>query len=172
MNNFTPIRYADLVAVPGFTSRFWAMIDRTEQVSDCWAWFGNRIAAGYGHVRFRTKLLLSHRVAFVLCNVVEDLPTNKLVLHSCDFRACCRPSHLRVGTYSDNNADTKSRGRGNVLCGFDHPSVKVTPELVRAIRVASGSQSEIGRRFGITQSHVSKIRLRQAWGFVQDEGDE
>lgn len=167
MRSFTPISYAALLAIPGFEARFWGMVDRTEHVGDCWAWFGNRVHTGYGHINCRGKLLLTHRVAFVLANKIPHLDTTKLVIHACDFRACCRPDHLRLGTHSDNNNDTKLHGRANVLCGFSHPATKVTVDMIRAIRAAAGSQSQIGRRFGLTQSHVSKIRLRQVWGDVE-----
>lgn len=44
-----------------------------------------------------------------------------------------------------------------------NPQSKLTIELVDAIRSATGKQRDIARRFGISQSRVSAIKLGQSW---------
>lgn len=43
---------------------------------------------------------------------------------------------------------------------------KLTEEIVRAIRLDTRSQPAIARDYGITQSHVSRIKLRKNWAHV------
>lgn len=52
-------------------------------------------------------MLVAHRAALVLSGVA--VPDDAVVCHRCDVRACVRPSHLYVGTFSDNNRDTLAR---------------------------------------------------------------
>jgi hypothetical protein len=39
----------------------------------------------------------------------------------------------------------------------------VTPEIVMQIRAATEKQHVLGRRFGITQSEVSRIKNKRSW---------
>jgi hypothetical protein len=94
------------------------------------------------------------------------------VLHKCDVRSCVNPEHLFLGTHQDNMADRDKKGRqakGDrvfvpVKNGYRNGRAKVSSEDIEAIRVAEGSQLSIGRRFGLSQPQVSKIKLRQSWG--------
>ena len=42
----------------------------------------------------------------------------------------------------------------------------MTPDTVRQIRAATGTQREIAKRFNITQANVSLIRRRQSWSHI------
>jgi hypothetical protein len=60
---------------------------------------------------------------------------------------------------------------------FDWPADRglVTPAIVRQVRRArldGQSNSQIGRRFGISRSMVSMIANRKSWAHVSDEQDE
>lgn len=78
----------------------------------CWPWIGRRNAAGYGV--FDTFLdgdRMAHRVAWVIEHgpILDGL----FVCHSCDNPRCVRPSHLWLGTHSDNMRDMAAKGRGH-----------------------------------------------------------
>lgn len=71
------------------------------------------------------------------------------------------------------HVDTPSTGtppREGML-GDSNPAAKVTPEMVRKIRqlysLGNISQSELGKRFGIRQAHVSCIVRRTAWTHIE-----
>ncbi len=51
--------------------------------------------------------------------------------------------------------------------GSKNPNAKLTESLVREIRNAEGNQREIGARFGINKSTVSRIKRREHWPHVE-----
>lgn len=69
----------------------------------CRLWTGATNAGGYGVMRYKGRLELVHRVAFVL--EYGPLPRSKpYVLHRCDNPTCREPLHLKAGTQSENMA--------------------------------------------------------------------
>lgn len=112
---------------PSFLSRV-----RHEGPDDCWLWTGKLDRDGYGMISRRLaghRYQRAHRYAYFLATGVH--PGEMCVLHRCDVRACCNPSHLWLGTPSDNNADMISKGRatGGFLRGDQHIS-RTRPEVV------------------------------------------
>lgn len=85
---------------------FWLKVDRT---GDCWLWQATRRPKGYGTYYINRYPALAHRVAWELTN--GPIPAGLDVLHHCDTPPCVRPTHLFLGTQSDNFADAKSKGR-------------------------------------------------------------
>jgi len=92
-----------------------------------------------------------------------SIPDGLFVLHSCDDTLCGNPDHLFLGTHQDNMDDMMKKGRSADQRGERNANAKLTRKQVVEIRKARGSQEAIARRFGITQSMVSKIKLRQNW---------
>lgn len=96
--------------------RFWSRVDRRAP-SECWPWMGPMRKDGYGTaapprclVRGRTWVNAA-RVAW--CFAWEAVPIGKriAVRHDCDYRRCCNPLHLRLGSPASNNADIRLRFR-------------------------------------------------------------
>lgn len=75
----------------------------------CWPWVGTINEAGYGKWYFKDKDWRAHRLAFLFTR--GELTDGTLILHKCDNRDCCNPTHIREGTHQDNMDDMKSRGR-------------------------------------------------------------
>lgn len=80
-------------------------------VSACWNWTGTvtRARLGYGQIVHNHKRDLAHRVVYQLAN--GPIPVGMSVMHTCDNSLCCNPSHLRLGTHTENMWDMKTKGR-------------------------------------------------------------
>ncbi|MGO9792395.1 MAG: HNH endonuclease [Solirubrobacteraceae bacterium] len=91
--------------------------------------------------------MLAHRVNY------EDrfgpVPEGTELDHLCRNRDCVNPDHLEPVTHAENCR----RGR----------RAKLTTAQVAEIRSSSQTQRVIARRYGITQSHVSRIRRGEVW---------
>lgn len=121
---------------------------------ECWEWTGKLWRTGYGLFSVDGVPKIASRLAWEIAN--GPIPDGKFVLHSCDNRACCNPSHLRIGTQQDNVQDMLDRKRHRVLSGDEHPWRK-RPELVR--------RGEAQTQVGLTDERVMEIR-RKHWDGV------
>jgi len=116
--------------------RLWERIDR---VGDCWVFTGMKTNKGYGKIRVgsRTdgtrKMVSSHRLSWELTN--GKIPDGMHVLHRCDNPSCINPAHLFLGSNQDNMSDMANKGRSRKSIGVLNPSVKLTEEQVREIKL-------------------------------------
>ena len=118
----------------------WSKVEK-KGVDECWPWMGTRTKGGYGRVQIRDWNYYAHRVIYLLeypDSIELNAPKNKdvrgLLMHSCDNPICCNPKHLRIGTYAENNADKKAKGRCKDFSGAKGPRCKLTMEQARTIR--------------------------------------
>lgn len=90
-----------------------------------------------------------------------------MVCHKCDNPRCVRPSHLFLGSASENLADMRVKGRG--AAGARHPQAKLDDDKVIRIRkrYAEGgvTQRDLAKEFGVYQTVISKILLGKIWRF-------
>jgi hypothetical protein len=100
----------------------------------------------------------AHRVAWMLTH--GPVPDGLDILHSCDQKPCCNPTHLSPGTHHINMTDASIRGR----LAVPHPGqrTKLTTEAVAEIvaYVAAngrGSITAMALKHGVTQAYVSMI---------------
>ncbi len=141
---------------------------REDPSTGCWLWTKSVRSSGYGQVNWRgVRSAAAHRVAWEL--YCSKVPEGLWVLHKCDVRLCCNPSHLYLGTVVENSADMVARGRQarNRLPGERHPMAKLTAAQVAEIRrlYATGAftQKRLGERFGVKQANVSLIVRGAHW---------
>ena len=113
---------------------------------------------GYGFFRNSSKHELAHRVSYRLFNGQLDA---RDVMHKCDVPNCVNPEHLALGTRLENMQDAKRKGRMRI--GQGHGRSKLTEEQVNLIKKSSKLQREIAAEFGITQGHVSCLKLGKKW---------
>lgn len=79
-----------------------------EPMSGCWLWIGvDDGDTGYG--RFGPRQHQAHRVSWLLYR--GPIPAGLFVLHRCDVPRCVNPTHLFLGTQTDNVRDCIAKGR-------------------------------------------------------------
>lgn len=90
------------------------LIDRYENgPNGCWNYSGSKNKQGYGIICLRidgkaTTVAVSR---LMWMHVYGKPPEGLDVLHRCDNPACIRPSHLWLGTHTDNMRDMIAKGR-------------------------------------------------------------
>lgn len=107
-------------------ARFWSRVDKS---GECWIYNpAHTTPKSYGHFSVNGKRFSAHRVSWMLEH--DGLIGDLNICHKCDTRACVRPSHLFVGTQSDNMRDCVSKKRHS---SHNSPS-KFSVEQIRYIR--------------------------------------
>lgn len=155
--------------------RFWSKVSHPRLDSDCWNWSASKNNMGYGQIRFWGKTFTAHRIAWLIAN--GPIPSDICICHRCDNPACVNPSHLFLGTQTDNLHDMIAKRRhGSHLHperrprGEAHKRAKLTDSEVIGIRdcyKAGGiSQSKIAAQYGVTRSAISLITRRKKWTHI------
>lgn len=78
---------------------------------ECWEWVASGDSDGYGQLMVGKRMKKAHRVAWELAN--GPIPDGSFVCHHCDNPSCVRPSHLFLGSNSENMRDMVRKGRLN-----------------------------------------------------------
>ncbi|HUT15273.1 MAG TPA: HNH endonuclease signature motif containing protein [Anaerolineae bacterium] len=145
--------------------RYWEKVD-VRGKDECWEWVAGTNSRGYGQLQVDGKSAYAHRLAWELEN--GPIPEELCVLHRCDNRNCVNPAHLWLGTNADNSRDMVKKGRP--ARGAEHAHAKLTRQEVQQIRhlYSTGEylQRELGKRFGVSESHVSGIVNRKYWAWL------
>lgn len=136
--------------LPGHSNRRrdrYAVTD-TGHTTACMIWKLAKTHNGYGIERdFTGKKVRAHRRAYEA--KFGAIPADLQLDHLCRIRACVNPDHLEPVTSAEN----VRRGE----------KTKLTREIVIEIRASTEMQHVLGRRFGITQSQVSRIKSKRSW---------
>lgn len=155
-------------------------IDMPGGVDACWPWTGSKNKAGYGGLRLGSltdgtrRMVAAHRLSYELH--VGPLTKTDIVMHRCDNPSCVNPRHLRKGTQSDNIQDCLRKGRFRThdaprrapppKRGEANPRAKLSASAVAKIREAARAGEavrSIGRRFGVSGTHVARIARGEYW---------
>lgn len=151
---------------PAIQERFWRRVVLCPHGRDCtaccWEWSGGHTPGGYGVLLVRKRVTLAHRYAFSLAYgpYFPDL----CICHRCDNPPCCNPTHLFLGTQTDNMRDALHKGR--LAAGEAHPSHLLTREHVRAIRTARHdgvAWQTIAQQMGVSVSTVWNAVHGHSW---------
>lgn len=140
--------------------RFWSKVD-VKSEEECWEWKDIPKNSGYGRLSVGGRngvKLPAHRIAKTL-SMGEEIPDDLVVMHTCDNPPCCNPSHLEIGTISDNNIDKANKGRSAINFGY----AKVDWDIVDDIRSSSLSGKELTDKYMLSKASVSMIRNNKIW---------
>ena len=100
------------------------------------------------------------------------IPPGLFVCHHCDNRLCVRPSHLFLGTNTDNVRDMDRKGRrvSKPHRGSAHAMAKLKEEdvfeIARRHKVEGVTQTQLGRDFGVSLSTINHILTGRLWAHL------
>lgn len=151
--------------------RFWTKVDRSEGPDACWVWTKSCQPSGYGQTWIDGKVVTAHRAAWIFVNGL--ISSGMLVCHTCDNRKCCNPSHLFLGTYSDNNRDMFRKGRGvNPPQHFGENAARpISIDTYQQVldMLSSRSARAIARTLQIGKTTVLRIKKGKHWRQLQQQ---
>lgn len=121
----------------------------------CHEWKSTIRSNGYAHFWFNGEQVLAHRMAWLL--YCDEIPSGKLVLHTCDNRKCVNPEHLYIGDAKDNAQDRTERLRYGCskLDEIDVHNIK------ECYRIGGYTQQKLADLYGVHQGHISRIILKK-----------
>lgn len=149
--------------------RFWQRV-QAGPMDACWEWTGATNTHRYGTLRVGRTNIGAHRASWLIHH--GPIPFGMQVLHHCDNRPCCNPSHLFLGTHQDNMNDRNSKGRqasGQRILQSrspDHACGDRNGSCTHPDRVARGERQWQAK---LTASQVLEIRARHARGERQTD---
>lgn len=143
--------------------RFWNKVNVGDP-GECWLWTGAVLKNGYGAVWGGDKTVTAHRLAFKLAK--GEIPNNLSVCHTCDNRLCVNPSHLILGTATDNMRDAARKQR--MARALRNGNGRLTDEQIIAIRADPRRRHEIASEYGIAPHYVNQIKRGVRRRPVQD----
>jgi hypothetical protein len=116
---------------------------------------GHEIEGGY---RRLGDGRLAHRMVWESQH--GPIPEGMVVMHLCDNPPCCEPTHLKLGTRAENNADRDRKGRNRRpnQRGEAHSNAKLTDADVDAILASDEPATVLGPRYGVNPDHIRRIR--------------
>ena len=105
------------------------------------------------------------------------MPDGHLVRHSCDYRPCCNPAHLKAGTQKDNHDDARlndrhTRGERCRKKLSDGDVVEIRRRFKRYDKVNGGRA--LATEFGVSEAMIHLILAGKAWthvDYVEDATD-
>jgi hypothetical protein len=116
--------------------------------SQCWEWKG-KVNAKDKRPYFTIENKRKPSYVYVLEQVSGQKQRKRMVLHKCDNRICCNPSHLSWGTHQDNMNDMKERER--------HGLPKTVIRAVLALLSIGRTQRSIAELYGVSRETISAI---------------
>jgi len=135
--------------------------------NECWEWQDFRNKNGYGVTCVNSKVKSAHRTSYEL--FIGEIPKDLQINHKCHNRGCVNPDHLYAGTAKDNSRDMFEANRQRIVRGANHGNALLSEEQVILIReeLINGARiAVLSKKFNISGSQISAIKLAQKWKSV------
>lgn len=153
--------------------RFWSKVNKHGK-NGCWIWTAS-FRKGYGTFKLNGESINAHRAAWILTN--GPIENSLDVCHNCpkgDNPKCVRPSHMFLGTRSENTKDLWKKGRAIPPprpdnSGENSRTAKMTDKKVIELRrrYANGESIKSLMAFsGVTWINTWKAIKRITWKHV------
>jgi hypothetical protein len=145
----------------------------------CWNFEGADCGNGYKGFQLGKTTKLAHRAAYIL--FVGPIPKGLWICHKCDNKHCCNPSHLFLGTSTDNVRDAMEKRRwftanrisaANSPRGENHHKSKLKDSDIVAIRarIKKGeTQASIAKEYGLWHTTISRIARGIGWKHISHD---
>lgn len=132
-----------------------------EPNSGCWLWGASIDKHGYGRLTIGKTAYLAHRLSF--CIATGEMPKPyELICHSCDNRPCVNPSHLFIGSPSDNMRDAVAKGRLTNRGSNNNRSI-LDEEKALCIFNDKRGYNDLSLEFGVSVSTIHSIKSGNNW---------
>ena len=135
----------------------------------CWEWQGAKFCNGYGRLG-TSKQICGRKVhrthIYSYCLSSLTLKPTDLVLHHCDNKLCCNPSHLYAGDHSQNMRDMKLRTSAK---GEAHGNSVLNSKDVSVIKWLFSEYftfDQLSTMFGVGRNTTNSIKNGKTWNHV------
>lgn len=140
--------------------RLWKNIHKRGE-DDCWPWRLSLQNSGYPQIVIQGWTYLVIRVVAML--EIGD-PTGYDVCHTCDYKPCCNPKHLFIGTRQQNMQDASQKG---ILAVRQRPSGLSQEEISRIKYLANFYDAEEIAEMDQFKGRISPFGIRHIGGGVR-----
>lgn len=149
---------------PHTPETFWDLVEKT---AGCWEWKGTIVGPmGYGQIRYKTKITKAHRLAYEFAH--GQIPSGLCVCHTCNNPKCVNPSHLFLGTISENNIDRHNKGRTpkGEAAGSAILTEKQVIEIRQKYNPPNITYETLSVEYGVARNTIAQIIFGATWKHV------
>ncbi len=113
--------------------------------------------SGYGQVYFVGSMRPTHHVVWEKFhnNCQKQCDKTKVIRHLCGNRACVQPSHLKLGTHTENMRDKRKHGTQH---GISEAQAR---EILRLKDVEGLKPKQISDKLGIKYESVKAVLYKK-----------